>query len=150
MKKLFIYYSFSGNGDVVAEYLSKKVDVYKVVPKKPLSNNKFLGILAGGFKALINYKDKLNNFDSNIDDYDEVVIGSPIWNARLSSPINTVLNELNLKDKKLSFILYSGSGTSPKATELIKKNWPEAYIVDLKNPKKNKDEIEKLVWKNHK
>ena len=151
MKKIFIYYSLTGNGDEVASFLGNKgFDVRKVETVKPMPKSFALSIIVGGFKALINYKDKLNNFDSNIDDYDELVIGSPIWNARFSSPINTVLNELNLKDKKLSFILYSGSGTSPKATELIKKHWPEAYIVDLKNPKKNKDEIEKLVWKNHK
>ncbi|MBQ6477038.1 MAG: hypothetical protein IJI43_01195 [Bacilli bacterium] len=145
MKKLFIYYSFSGNGDVVAEYLSKKVDVYKVVPKKPLSNNKFLGILAGGFKALINYKDELDNFDIDTK-YDEIIIGSPIWNSRISSPINTVLDKTNLSGKKLTFILYSGSGTSKGATKRINKLYPSAKIINLKEPLKNKKELKKIVY----
>ena len=46
---------------------------------------------------MVNYEDRLNNFNNDISDYDEVVIGSSIQNSRLSSPINTVLKELNLK-----------------------------------------------------
>ena len=146
MKKIFIYYSLSGNGDEVASFLSAKgFEIRKVETVKPMPNNFILRILTGGFKAGINYKDELKDFDSNIDDYDTVIIGSPVWNARFSSPINTVLSKLNLENKDLKFILYSGSGASSKATALIKKNWPKADIIDLKEPKTNKDELEKLA-----
>lgn len=146
MNKIFIYYSLTGNGDVVASVLKEKgYEIRKVNTLEPLPKNRFLSILVGGFKAGIEYKDKLVNFNSNIDDYDEIVIGSPIWNARLSSPINTVLNELNLDNKDISFILYSGSGVSPKATGKIKKIYPNAKIIDLHEPKKNVEELKKLI-----
>ena len=145
MKKLFIYYSNSGNGDVVADYLKEKnIDIRKVVPTKPLPKSFILSILSGGFKATTNHKDKLDNFDPDIKKYDEIIIGSPIWNARFSSPINTVLSLLDLKDKKVSFILYSGSGESPKATNLIKEKYPKSTIYDLKSPKDNIKELDKL------
>ncbi len=111
MKKIFIYYSLTGNGLEIANYLkNKNIAIRKVETKEKLPNNKILSILTGGFKAGIGYKDKLDNFDPNISEYDEVIIGSPIWNDRLSSPINTVLDEIDLVGKKLTFILYSGSG----------------------------------------
>ena len=101
MKKIFTYYSLSGNGDIVANYLKdKSIDIRKVNTKEPLPNNNILRILAGGFLAGINHKDKLIGFDNNIDKYDEIIIGSPIWNGKLSCPINTVLSELNLNNKQ--------------------------------------------------
>ena len=145
MKKIFIYYSLTGNGDLVAEYLkNKEYDIRKVESKEPLPKNYILSILAGGYKAMVNYEDKLIEFDNNIEEYDEIVIGLPVWNARLSSPINTVLKLLNLKDKKVKFILYSGSGQAPKANEMLSSKYPDSEITILKEPLKNKDELEKI------
>ena len=139
MKKIFIYYSFTGNGDVVSHYLKDKgIDIRKVTPKKPLPQNRILSILTGGFLAGINHKDELINFDSNISKYDEVIIGSPIWNGRLSCPINTVLDKIDLHNKKISFILYSGSGDAPKTSKMLKEKYPNSTIIHLKEPKKNK------------
>lgn len=146
MKKIFIYYSLTGNGDAVAEYLkNKEYNIKKVETSEPLPKNYILSIVAGGYKAMINYEDKLIEFNNNIEEYDEIVIGSPIWNSRLSSPINTVLKMLDLKDKKVSFVLYSGSGKSVKATEMINKEYVNSKIIDLKEPKKNREELEKLI-----
>jgi len=146
MKRIFIYYSLSGNGDVVAEYLEDKdVDIRKVsaIDKMPKS---YIGqIITGGFLATINYKAKLIDFNNDISKYDEIIIGSPIWNSRLACPINSVLEELDLKDKKVTFIFYSGSGTSPKATEKVKELYPEANILDIKNPKDNLDSLDRTI-----
>ncbi len=145
MKRLFIYYSHSGNGDIVADYLKEKgFDIRKVVPKKDIPKGFALGIFVGGFKASINYHDKLVNFDYDISDYDEIYIGSPIWNARLSSPINTIIKKMDFGDRQLTFIFYSGSGTSPKATEKVNKLFKNAKIIDIKEPIKNKDELKKI------
>ena len=138
MKKIFIYYSLSGNGDVVAEYLKEKnIEIRKINTSRPLPNNMALRILSGGFLAGINHKDKLINFDNNISDYDEIIIGSPIWNGKLSCPINTVLNSIDLNNKKITFILYSGSGVAPKTDKIIKEKYKDAKIIHLKEPSKN-------------
>ena len=145
MKRIFIYYSLNGSGDVVADCLKEqKVDIRKVEPQKRLPKSIIGQIFAGGFLATINHKSKLVDFNSDISKYDEIIIGSPIWNARFSTPINTVLDELDLHDKKVTFILYSASGTSPKATEKINKLYPNATIIDLKEPKDNEQELNKV------
>lgn len=142
-KKLFIYYSLSGNGDLVADYLKHTYDIRKVVTNEPLPKNYILSLITGGFKAMINYHDKLDNFDNNIEDYNEIVIGSPIWNDRLSSPINTVLENINLKNKKVTFILYSGSGKANKAIKQLEKyNIKNIYV--LKEPIKKPTELNKI------
>ena len=115
MKKIFIYYSLTGNGDLIAEYLKRKgYEIRKVETGEPLPRNNILRILTGGYKAMINYEDRLVNFNDDISKYAEILIGSPIWNFRLSSPINTVLKLLNLKNKKVKFVLYSGSNKFKK------------------------------------
>ena len=140
MKKIFIYYSLTGNGDIIANYFkNKNIDIRKVVTKEPLPKNFILSIITGGFKASINYCDKLDNFDNNIDNYDEIIIGSPIWNNRLSCPINSVFKELDLNNKKVIFILYSGSGKGLKAEEKIKKLYNNAKVIHIKDAKNNKD-----------
>ena len=149
MKKIFIYYSLTGNGDMVANFLSKKnIDIRKVETLEPLPKNYILSIITGGFKASINYKDKLNNFNDDISNYDEIIIGSPIWNSRLSTPINSVLKKLDLSNKKITFILYSGSGKSPKATQKINNLNKNAKIIDIKEPKNNED-LESILSNNY-
>ena len=145
MRKLFVYYSYTGNGDEVAKYLRVRgYDLRMVQRKKKLPKSFFFGIMTGGFLAGIKHKDKLVDFDENTEEYDEIVVGSPIWNGRFSSPINTVLSKLSLKDKKVKFVLYSGSGEAPKALKRINKEYPGAEVIILKEPKKYKEELSKL------
>ena len=115
MNKLFIYFSLTNNGDVVANFLKENgYEIRKVIPK-----NKISLILVGGYKASFNKRDKLINFDNDINKYDKIVIGSPIWNDRLSAPINEVINMLDLNNKDLSFVLYSASGKAEHAKRKI-------------------------------
>ena len=144
MKKLFIYYSLSENGDVVSEEFKKKgYEIRKVITKRKYPKSMFFRILIGGYKASFNKKDKLLDFDSDISDYKKIVIGSPIWNDRLSAPINSVISLLDLSDKDVSFVLYSASGNGEKAKEKIKKLFGVDAVV-LKEPKKYKGELEKI------
>ncbi len=144
MKKIFIYYSLTNNGDVVAKNLKEKgFEIRKVVTKKKYPNNRFLMIMAGGYKATFNKKDKLLEFDKDIKDYDKIVIGSPIWNDRISAPINSVISLLDLKDKDLSFVFYSASGNGNHAKEKVKDLFGADSII-LKEPKVNIEELNKL------
>lgn len=145
MNKLFIYYSNSGNGDIVASKMKDLgYDIRKVSTNYKLSKNLFLACMKGGFHAAIGKKAKLNNYNNDVNNYDEVAIGSPIWNGRFSCPINTVLKNTNLENKLLTFILYSGSGEAKKAYQKILKKYPSAKIIILKQPKSNLNELDRI------
>ncbi len=144
MKKIFIYYSFTGNGDIVSSYLKRiGFDTYKIITYEELPKNRFLSILVGGYKAMINYKDKIDRVDIDLNKYGKIIIGSPIWNSKLSSPINSLLDKIDLTSKNVTFVLYSGSGKENKATELLKRKY-NAEVINLKEPKSNNDELIKL------
>jgi hypothetical protein len=144
MKKLFIYYSLTGNGDIVSDvFKDRGYDIRKVKTKDKYPKNKFLMILTGGYKASFNKKDELLDFDTDISKYDRVVIGSPIWNDRLSAPINTVISLLDLNNKDVSFVFYSASGKAKHAMDKVKNLFGVDSIV-LKEPKNNVEELNKI------
>ena len=145
MKKLFLYCSYTGNGDDVARVMEEKgYEIRKVQVKRKMPKVFFFAIMGGGFRAAIGAKEKLIDYDPDVSQYDEIVIGSPIWNARLAPGCNSILAETVLSNKQVNFILYSGSGTGKKAEEKLAKLFPTAKIVFLKQPKDHPDEYSKL------
>ena len=145
MKKLFIYYSYTGNGEVVASKMQEMgYEVRKVETVKKLPKNFFFSMMSGGFQAGMKMKAKLKEFDYDISQFDEIVIGSPIWNGRITPAINTVLANINFDNKKLSFIFYAGSGEGKKALKRVNKEYPFASCVFLKQPKDYQEELNKL------
>ena len=145
MKKLFIFYSLTGNGDYLSAILEYKgYEIRKVVEKKKMPNKFFWRVLTGGFRAGMRFKGKLINFDKDISNYDEIVIGSPIWNGRFPPAINSVLDQVDFSNKKLTFIFYSGSGEAPKANKIVMKKYPGSKVIILKEPKKYEEEISKI------
>jgi menaquinone-dependent protoporphyrinogen IX oxidase len=101
MKLAIVYYSRTGNTEnlvkMSSEYLKSRgieVDVYKVKPLKeyspPLHLNPRLIIdtlIKKGTNISLEPKDLLN------EKYDMVIVASPIWFNRLSSPIQELLKK---------------------------------------------------------
>lgn len=145
MKKLFLYYSYTGNGDFVSKEFEKAgFELRKVSEKKKMPKSFFWSIMSGGFRAGLGLKGKLVNYDNDVTSFEKIVVGSPIWNGRFPPAINAVLKETNFEGKDLTFVFYSGSGEGKKAEAKVKKEFPSAKILFLKEPKKYSDELKKL------
>ena len=145
MNKIFIYYSLSGNGDAVASALREKgYEIRRVEPLKTPPKKFFFRILRGGFNAGRQYCEPLKDYDADVSAYDEIVIGSPVWNGHLSCPINTVIKETELGNRKVTFLLYSGSGEAAKAETQIRKAVPGAAVIHLREPKKYPETLRRL------
>lgn len=145
MKKLFIYFSLTGNGDFVAAKMEEKgYEVRKVKEKKKASKIFFFRVFWGGFRAGLGLKGKLIDYDNNVEGYDEIVIGSPVWNGKFPPAINSVLKQTDLSNAKLIFLFYSGSGDEPKVSKKIYKLFPKAKIIVMKEPHKHEAQLEKI------
>ena len=145
MKKLFLFCSFTGSGDLVSKEFEKAgFELRKAIEKKKFPKSFFWSIMSGGFRASIGAKGKLVNYDKDVSSFDKIVIGSPIWNGRFPPVMNAVLKETNFEGKELTFVFYSGSGDGKKAEERVKKEFPSAKILFLKEPKKYNEELKKL------
>lgn len=141
MKKLFIYYSNTGNGDFLASVLAEReFEPHKIETLKPIKKMNFFGIFKYGFlaatKKLIKIKDLEIVFDF---DQDEVVIGSPIWNDRLSNPVLTLLSSYGFNKETTQFVLYAGGGKANHAIKQLETfGFKKAPIV-LKQPLSDKE-----------
>ena len=145
MKKLFLYSSFTGSGDIVSKEFEKAgFELRKAIEKKKFPKSFFWSVMSGGFRAGLGLKGKLVNYDSDVSSFDKIVIGSPIWNGKFPPVMNAVLKQTNFEGKDLTFVFYSGSGEGKKAEERVRKEFPSAKIIFLKEPKKNRDELKKL------
>lgn len=138
--KYFIYYSASGNGDFLADKLQEKgYQPVKVEMLKPIKKINFFSIMKYGFRAGLQKKEKIKEINIDLKEDDEVIIGSPIWNDRLSTPINAVLSQLALNKETTSFIVYPAGETAKKVVDQLKKlgfsKEPIVYPHPLKSPK---------------
>ena len=92
---------------------------------------------------MFNKKAKIKPITLTLDEDDLVVIGSPIWNDRLSTPVNAILSQFNFDKEMTKFILYpAGEGTQRSLEQIEKlgfKQRPIVYSNPIKNPDKIKD-----------
>ena len=114
--------------------------------KRGLPKSFFFSVLTGGFLAGLGVKSKLKDYDHNIDGYDEIIIGGPIWNGRFSSPLNRLVKDLDFTNKSIKFIFTAGSGEGKHALKKVNKLFPNAECIFLKEPKKYKEELKKISF----
>jgi len=115
MKAIIVYYSLEGNTDYAAKLLADELgaDLLRVEPEKPYPTDgkKFL---IGGKDATFGIEPPLKPYSFNADDYDTVVLGTPLWAWTMAPPLKTFISGNNLSDKKLAFFVSSGGGNDKK------------------------------------
>ena len=146
MSKYFVYFSLTGNGDYIASlYEEKGYTPVKVEMVKTPKKVGFFTILKYGGRAMTNKKEKLKEITLNLKEDDEVIIGSPIWNDRLSTPISTILDQYSFNKETTLFVLYpAGEGTKKSLKQIEKLGFKKTPIVityPLKNKEQTKDKI---------
>lgn len=140
--KYFIYYSNSGNGDLIASKAKEKgFEIIKIEPLKKIGKMNFFRILKYGGHAMFNKKMKIKDLNLSLKDDDEVIIGSPIWNDRLSTPINTLLSEYSFDKDTTKFILYPAGKTTNKSKQQIAKRGFKKEAIVISYPKKNEQSV---------
>ena len=144
--KYFIYFSATGNGDFLASILKEKgYEPVKVETIKPLGKMNFFRILKYGGQAMTNKKAKIKPLSLELTKDDEVIIGSPIWNDRLSTPINTVLSMFEFDKETTKIILYpAGEDTKKSFKQLEKLGFKKQPLV-ISNPLKKQDAAKELL-----
>ena len=120
-KSIILYYSLQGNTKRVGEFLSQtlKLPIEQIRPVKDLQSKGFSKYLVGGGQVMMKKKPEMMPIKANLDAYDTVLIGSPIWAGSFAPAIRTLLEDGQLKDKRVAFF-YCHDGGPGKAKEKIK------------------------------
>lgn len=124
MKSLIIYFSRAdenysvgyidkGNTEVIAEYISEitGADMFKVERKLPYAKDYETCIREAQDEQNNDERPELVKELDNIDEYDVIYIGSPVWWGVLPQPMVTQLEKLNFEGKQVRvFTTHEGSG----------------------------------------
>lgn len=125
MKSLILYYSRTGNTANVARVLHKntKSDIEEIKDRTDRSG--ILGYLRSGKDALFGKEADVEGLKYEINDYNSIFIGGPVWVLRPATPISTMIKRLDLKNKNIILFVTCG-GNHGKAldvmTNLVVKN----------------------------
>lgn len=102
MKILVVYYSNSGTMEKVAEFVAKETGASIEAITIPGGKK---GFIRAGYEATFGKCAKINAVKSKIEDYDIVIIGTPIWAGKTSSPVNAFLAGFGGKIKNYAVII---------------------------------------------
>lgn len=125
MKTLVAYFSASGKTKEVAEVLAKKLngDLFEIVPTEKYSDED-LNWMDSKSRSSIEMKDEtsrpsMKNKLNNINDYDTIYLGFPIWWGIAPRIIHTFLESNDFTSKKIiTFATSGGSGIGNSTDEL--------------------------------
>ncbi|TCL56866.1 flavodoxin [Kineothrix alysoides] len=148
MKTLVVYYSMSGNAKFAAELIARKMDadIMALEPIKEYPRSTIGKYIFCGKAATFGERPRLKPYLYNPADYDRVVIGMPIWNSRPASPINTFLENNDMRNKVTAAFICSAGGDAEKCiVKLNEKLGRMDGTLSLINAKKNEELTQEKV-----
>lgn len=103
---LVAYFSYSGTTQRVANEISQKTngDLFEIEPQEDYGNL----YLESNLEIRNNERPTLKNQVENIDDYDIIFVGYPVWFHATPAPINTFLESYDLQGKLIIPFCTSG------------------------------------------
>jgi flavodoxin len=125
-------YIEKGNTQIVAEIIADLTggDLYHITTVEPYPDD-YASMLTRAQEELdADARPELAGELPNLDDYDVVMIGYPIWHAATPRPVLTFLERYDLSGKKLvPFNTHEGSGQSGTVSE-IEAHAPNAEMLE--------------------
>lgn len=127
MKSIVIYFSRTdenymkdgirnidkGNTEIVAEKISKLTgaNLFKVEPVNPYPYNYYDCCDVAKEELNNNERPRIKNYLTNLDEYDTIYIGGPVWWGHYPCVLFTALEGLNYEGKTIKpFCTHEGSG----------------------------------------
>jgi len=117
MKTVIIYYTFGGSTRTEAERLADERDApaYRVNEKRKRS---FFGTVIPGVPMAIKRKaSEVEQIDVNLQDYDIIIIGCPIWASHPAPAFNAIVKMLPSGKEVELFFCSSGGDSAASAEE---------------------------------
>jgi len=141
MRRLIVYYSLSGNTEEAAKKIAKEIgaDLLKLETVKAMPKSFAAQIMVGGGQVTFNHIPKLKPFEIDPSSYDEIILGSPIWNSKGVPAVNAFLKDGKAAAKVSSLFFLSGGGEVQKGLTAITKLLPNLKNTVSLLDKKHED-----------
>lgn len=137
-KSIVCYFSASGVTKNVAERISLIIngDLFEIQPLDKYTDKDLnwhdtksrSSIEMSDSSCRVALKEKLKN----VDDYDVIIIGYPIWWDLAPRIINTFIESINLAEKKVYLFATSGGSRIDNSVAVLKREYPNINIISGK------------------
>ena len=136
MKTAVVYYSMQGNSELIAGKIAEKLgaDIIRIEPDKAYPDKGAKKFLWGGKSAMMGEMPRLKPYEFDVDKYDVIILGFPVWASRPALPIRTFVEEFKgrLKGKKLAaFACQSGNGAEKAFVKLKEQIEIDSFAAEL-------------------
>ncbi len=136
-KVLVSYFSATGTTKLVAERISSVVngDLFEIEPLEKYTDED-LNWMDKKSRSSIemneNIKPDIVNKVSNLNDYDTICLGFPIWWYKEPTIIDKFLEENDMTNKRIFVFVTSGSSPIDSTYKSIRNNFPNLNFIDGK------------------
>lgn len=130
-KALVLYYSQGGTTKVVAEAIQNALgaDIEEILPVDPYDPD-FGATIARGQKEMSEGAfPELQPLQANVQDYDVIFVGYPVWFGTYANPIETLLNTVDFSGKQVVPFCTFGSGGLDTSCKAIAAKLPNATVL---------------------
>ena len=164
MKTAIVYYSMSGNTKYVADKIAERIeaDMIRIDPVKAYPDKGAKKFIWGGKSAVMGETPALRPYEFNVEKYDGIILGSPVWAGNFAPPVRTFIKENpNIQGKKFSYSkVFDGLFENPSwCNDTGEPNWCEFMMYDRAknsdypmllaykyfNDKENDEEVERRM-----
>lgn len=131
MSTVVLYYTFGGSTKKEAEKLGLELGapVYRIQEKR---NRSLIGsFIPGGFQAIKRKKTRILPLEVDLNAFDRILIGSPVWAACPAPAFNSIVDLLPA-GKEVEVFLCSG-GNDPRPSDEVTKSMIEAKGCKVTN-----------------
>jgi len=151
-RKLVAYFSASGVTAKMAQTLSEAIgaDLYAIEPEVPYTKAD-LNWMNKNSRSSVEMNDPASRPEiagkrDNMDEYDTIFVGFPIWWYVAPTIINTFLESYDFTGKTIIPFATSGGSGMGKTNEKLQPSCPGANLIEGKVWKKNAKGNELAAW----
>lgn len=107
-KTLVVYYSLTGHTRQIAEAIAAAHDADLEVIQDTFNRDTGLGRIRSAIEGLLGLRSSITPPKYDLSVYDLVVVGTPVWAARLSSPVRAYLSQQRASLERVAFFCTQG------------------------------------------
>ena len=133
-KKLVVFFSYTGNTKKIAYEIKDKLncDILEIKTVVPYSTNYQTVVDDEQNSEASNHLPEIQNININVDDYDTIILGTPVWWYRPTPAIRTFLTTYDLTNKTI-IPFATNAGWLGRTFKEIKSLCPNSTIKNEKN-----------------
>ncbi|MCE7745388.1 MAG: flavodoxin family protein [Candidatus Heimdallarchaeota archaeon] len=105
MKSLVVYYSFEGDTKFIGDAIAKEfeADVLELTLEKEVKSKDYMKQYLGEKQVLMKTEPLLKPYDKKPQDYDLIIIGTPVWSGTYAPALRTFFRFEEIKGKNIAF-----------------------------------------------